>query len=621
MFTGRLKFLIMSLLSVSLVVVTAVGNITFQKPSFTLASLPAIAQSTSTIPQGGLIPWEIRTFVDATTANTRVGASLAWGAYNERSEDADELAYVGQSQELGNLSGGNYAVFNSLDFGAGVNNLSVRIAAASPVSMEVRLGSATGTLAGTCTLPSTGSATVYKTVGCAVDPNILKGVQNLVLRFPSSVAIRLNWFVFWAKNTTVSNVDSLLKRGVSSGTNQPSPVIGIAGTPTRSQSQLPASSDVLAHSFGMWSPSLTKSWECPKWMHDTYWVKVDGKVYPTWHPPIDYNPETSKFCSYGHDHGDDPRGSEAFAIGGMPAFGYINEKYATLNPSAPRHEDHVGHKVFVANNWSMYNFYTNKNDVTPCDVVLKLHMGSHSPDALTNTAHEFFASGQCQGLQPFNYKYMALFGYPGSFKEPQADLCDQGVLSGIPPNPSNQPVGGTHRAIPTKDCFVRGTADLQASQIGKRKLEYWLTGAFNGAYYFRVTNPARYFDQDSSTKIGRMVDLCYVPGHPLAKTLWCEEVLSNPGVISWDSLQSPFRGSISIETHFSSLEFPSMASTTVYTDAWGKNPSTSINSNTGVVFQQLYPSNGFARKVDGQASLFAREDFSANGRNGVHAPN
>eukprot|EP00029_Vermamoeba_vermiformis_P013640 TRINITY_DN8561_c0_g1_i1.p1 TRINITY_DN8561_c0_g1~~TRINITY_DN8561_c0_g1_i1.p1 ORF type:complete len:104 (-),score=22.19 TRINITY_DN8561_c0_g1_i1:387-698(-) len=80
-------------------------------------------------------------------------------------------------------------------------------------------------------------------------------------------------------------------------------------------------------------------------MHDTYWTRGDdGKIYSTWHPPLDFNPETGTYCTYGHDHGDDPRGSEVFSLSGWPAFGYVNELHSIVEGSGARHEDHFGHK-------------------------------------------------------------------------------------------------------------------------------------------------------------------------------------------------------------------------------------------------------------------------------------
>lgn len=577
----------------------------------------------STIPTSSVAPWPVFRRVDALRASSsRVGLTTVWGDYDERSDDPTSIRYIDQSQELSNTANNNYAVYNNLDLGSGVDTLMFRIALASGSNpVEVRLNSPSGTLVGSCTINSTGSVTTYRTVSCPLDSSLAKGVQNLVIRFPgTNSAMRFNWFAFWAQNTT-QTIDQIQKAASTTMVNKAAPVVPISGRPVRTQAMLPGSSEILAKSYGLWSPG--KSWECPKWMHDTYWVKgEDGRVYPTWHPPTDFNPETNTYCTYGHEHGDDPRASEVFSINGMPAFGYVNEQLSLYDPANPRHEDHFGHKVFVANNWNLYN-PNNSSQTTSCDLVVKLHMGSHSPDALTNTAHEMFVSGQCSGLQPFNLKQLALFGAPGYFKEPESPYCDTTLPSGITPLPSNQPTGGAHRAIPNKDCYGRGTVDEQSSTVIKRTFEYWLTGMAGGDFYFRVTDPARFYDASSTTKIGRTVDLCSISSHPLAKTLMCQEVLAAGAVnrVTWDDPRSFFRGTVNVENHFSALTFSNSSSSVIYTDAYGRNARTSPNSSQGITLKQTVPVQGFNYKVDGQASLFPSVDYSAGGRNGVRAPN
>ena len=72
-----------------------------------------------------------------------------------------------------------------------------------------------------------------------------------------------------------------------------------------------------AASFGLWSPGAND--DCTKAQHDAYSVVgPDHKLYPTWHPPID--PVTG--CSFGHDHGRDPRGSALYREVGPIPFGY-----------------------------------------------------------------------------------------------------------------------------------------------------------------------------------------------------------------------------------------------------------------------------------------------------------
>ena len=71
-----------------------------------------------------------------------------------------------------------------------------------------------------------------------------------------------------------------------------------------------------AQSYGLWTPGPRD--DCTAAIHNSYSVVgPDGKLYPTWHPPVD--PVTG--CSFGHDHGRDPRGSALYAaVGPIPSF-------------------------------------------------------------------------------------------------------------------------------------------------------------------------------------------------------------------------------------------------------------------------------------------------------------
>ncbi|WP_228058565.1 hypothetical protein, partial [Nostoc sp. LEGE 12447] len=264
----------------------------------------------------------------------------------------------------------------------------------------------------------------------------------------------------------------------------------------------------------------------------------------------------------------------------------------------------------------------NSSLIKSCDVSLKLHMGTHSPDALVNTAHEMFASGKCDGLEPFNLKHFALFGAAGEFKEPETSLCDlSSVNPGFPPSPTNQPYGDAHRAIPTDGCYQRGTVDQQTADVNSRNTESWLTGFAGKSFYFKVANPSRFYDPSTTTKINRTVNKCYDPMHPLSTTLICEETLAAGSKVEWDDPRSPFRGTTQRETHFSGLAFSNSANSVIYTDAYGRNARISPAPAQGITFKQRVPVQGFKYDVNSAASLFPPRDYSALGQNGVRAPN
>jgi hypothetical protein len=111
---------------------------------------------------------------------------------------------------------------------------------------------------------------------------------------------------------------------------------------------------------------------CPQWVHDRIvTIGPDGKTYPTWHGAED----EQYGCSFGHEHGADPRTSKADSA--MPAFGYAA---ALMGMDEP----HVGFKVFVM----PYN-HEEGSKISPADVRLVFHMGTSGVKRYTERFHSF----------------------------------------------------------------------------------------------------------------------------------------------------------------------------------------------------------------------------------------
>lgn len=581
------------------------------------------AAGPSTIPVSAAAPWLVATRINALSFSGRSGMTTVWGDYWERSEDPTYTFYTEQSQELGNAANGNSATYSGLDLGSGVEAVMLRVSVpGGSNSVEVRMDSPEGPLAGpACTIASTGNVGSYRTVRCDLNPSVANG-QNRTMSFRfngTDPQARFNWFGFWARGT-VQRIDDLGKAQVTNGINPATPTTPQAGAAVRTAALLPPTNLTLARTFGRWSPS--QAGDCPKWLHDTYWVRgEDDKVYPTWHPAATFNPETGQYCTFGHEHGSDPSGSDVVQLAGPLAFGFVSENFEPNAPTLQRIEDHVGYKVIVANKFKFYNG-DNPSQSKSCSSLTTLHVGTHSPDAFTNTAHEMHTAGQCEGLEPYVLRYFTLFGQPGRFKEAEADQCGLSVDPGVAPTPAGQPTGGVHRAIPTAACFLRGTAAQQRELVGRRLIEFWLTGATGGSFYYTIGNPSRYFDPALTSKLGRIVDLCYIAGHPVAGTLECQEtVAASSSRVSFDDPRSSFRGTRHVNTHFSAIAFGNSATRTVYTNAYGQNPSPNPDPSRGLIFKQTVPLTGFNYRVDGQQSVVPNVDYSNGGRNGVRSPN
>lgn len=379
-----------------------------------------------------------------------------------------------------------------------------------------------------------------------------------------------------------------------------------------------------AASYGIWSPSGTDT--CSKEIHDKYSaIGPDGYLYPTWHPPFD--PETG--CSFGHEHGRDPRGSDIFKDVGPIPFGYANQALDTWDPLTQRHEDHVGHKVEWENDVHL-RFDGGAGavlDVT-CDVLVKLHQGTHSRDAFTNNLHELAYHIRCNDGTAMSVTLMAAIGKPGEF----VSSCDRErhITVGTA-SPANSPSGGGKRAIPDRECIERFIllANGQKSNFQSGLRESWeisesvrtvqgrSLASFNP--YFQVLFPSRYFDPDQPNGVGRPIDLCYevtATGARAQGTL-CEESTGNGALagIAYNDPRSEFNG-VERFVDINSNRIDNEDGPDVwYTDPFGNNARTEPFS--GSIRQ-------FIAKVDntgrvGQGPILGRNRFY--GGPGSHAPN
>lgn len=95
------------------------------------------------------------------------------------------------------IENGDWTRVVGVDFGAGATRFEARVASAtSGGNIQLRLGSATGTLIGTCAVPGTGGWQTWTTVSCNVSG--ATGVRDLYLVFSggSGFLFNLNWWRF-----------------------------------------------------------------------------------------------------------------------------------------------------------------------------------------------------------------------------------------------------------------------------------------------------------------------------------------------------------------------------------------------------------------------------------------
>jgi hypothetical protein len=264
--------------------------------------------------------------------------------------------------------------------------------------------------------------------------------------------------------------------------------------------------------YGIWTPTGTDT--CSKELHDSYsTVGPDGLRYPTWHPPV--HPATS--CTFGHEHGRDPSGSDLYALVGDIPFGLANQYMTQSSLGVPRNEDHVGHKVEWENDMLMQIGEGGSAAITVrCDVLVKMHQGTHSRDAFTNNMHEVAYHIRCSDGTGFSVTALTPIGQAGEL----VSSCDREreIFAGTP-TPPTSPNGGGHRAIPDVACVQRhvldgGTQPHFDSALHERWEIHVDVKTANGRGlvsfnpYFQLTDPSRYYDPNAANAVGRPIDLC-----------------------------------------------------------------------------------------------------------------
>ena len=330
-----------------------------------------------------------------------------------------------------------------------------------------------------------------------------------------------------------------------------------------------------AIAFGIWAPTGTDT--CSSAAHDAYsTVGPDGLRYPTWHPPVD--PDSG--CTFGHEHGRDPSGSDLFSTVGSIPFGYANQHLVEGGFGAPRNEDHVGHKVEWENDIAMSVAGTGGTVLAvTCDLLVKMHQGTHSPDAFTNNMHEVAYHVRCSDGTGFSATLLSPIGTPGEL----VVACNRDVhIQAGTANPSISPDGGGKRAIPDATCIqdrilnpedgrprfdsaLRESWEISASL---RTAEGRRLVSFNP--YFQVMDPSRFFDPSAGSAMGRPIDLCFRP--ELLGEDRCESVGTDS--IGWDDPRSPFKGVRRfVDVNANRVDNPD-GPNIWYTDALGRNGRT-----------------------------------------------
>ncbi|TDP91552.1 hypothetical protein EDF62_2170 [Leucobacter luti] len=389
-----------------------------------------------------------------------------------------------------------------------------------------------------------------------------------------------------------------------------------------------------------WTPTAYDS--CPAALHASYQtIGPDGKIYPTWHPAQVTNPATGELCTFGHEHGADPRSSQLFdwvaafyapddLVAGEPVglpFGYTSEELENYGHEhggmAMRHEDNGGHKVFVANDVKMLDAHRSwlrlsDGSQLVCSFLIKQHQGSWSPDATSNNAHESLYAARCNDGTEIITSILTRFGNANEM----FGTCAPDTA--IPTVGSVLPAGdGGRRIIPTTDCVRANPTDWTLYELWESDSKITAPdGTVLAAFdpWFGIRNPSRMYDASASTAttngISRPLDLAWYAENPAADYLWAG--LNHVERFDYTDPRSPFTGA-QRDFYLGELQLAPTPDTTgiVYSDPYGGAAKT--KRTVGAIQQLIRPGSVLGTVQLSRQKFDAKADYGSN--NGVHAPN
>lgn len=393
---------------------------------------------------------------------------------------------------------------------------------------------------------------------------------------------------------------------------------------------------------------------CSEELHKRYAIHgKDGALYDSWHPTVVTDPSTGQLCSFGHEHGDDPTTSDIYGFAashfsqnseGIP-FGVVNQASADYSEATGsighRHEDHVGHKVFVANNVKLVKedrsgYLTDKlGKPIECDYLIQQHQGTHSPDATQANAHETLYAAVCSDGTEVAVQGFTRFGQPNQFTE----KCTENTIDTSATNPMDLESQATgRRVIPTLECVTNNEGDESNNlpdvwslyEIWEAETTIEMPGG--GSVYFDpwfgVRNPSRVGNVESgSTKRTSTIELANsINTQGYETNFWwnkAKNTISNSSDMTSakESVDSPFNGAArDLYLAHTKVSIGSVYPTNGiwYTNPYGEKASTSPDTK-GMLEQYVANHSNNWQEMERWSSGFS-VNYGGSG-SGVHSKN
>jgi arabinoxylan arabinofuranohydrolase len=195
-------------------------------------TIPTLKMSTTGPPQIGTLNPYVRVEAETMAFESGVETEVA-------SEGGISVSYI---------NNGDYIKVRGVAFGTGATSFSARVSSAtSGGKIEVRLGSATGTLVGTCTVAGTGSWSTWATVSCPISG--ATGTQDLFFRFTggSDSLFNFNWWQFSNSSGTTVPTSTATTTTTTTATTTSTTVSTTTSAPTSSPTGVCTSHSLMLH--------------------------------------------------------------------------------------------------------------------------------------------------------------------------------------------------------------------------------------------------------------------------------------------------------------------------------------------------------------------------------------
>lgn len=324
------------------------------------------------------------------------------------------------------------------------------------------------------------------------------------------------------------------------------------------------SSGTNSHAMGQWTP-VSGVDTCTQAQHDEHFViGPDGKKYPTWHAATRINTDLTS-CTYGHEHGPDPRNFEPFFTeikrhfafdannngtldqseldASGVAFGYVAEQLDGFNTArsisafdGQRHQDHTAYKIVYGTRVRnrIVGGVAQTYDLV-CNHLVAINQNTTTADAFASNVHEAIVAIDCNaGTKAAEYPVrmivsgMMNFGNGSSFDAAAlaSTVAQTIAVAGQTPSPRNSPtnittgrraiagvIGGVNRMWDNAFVASAVTSNLENAIAERWSAEFALT---NGATTYAIMRPtvtalapSRFYDPAAAGLLGRTIDLCY----------------------------------------------------------------------------------------------------------------